>query len=169
LPQEQHNATSPKRKPLCSMSELMKYFFYTLICGVLLLGFIFFTKRIIRIKQSEKPYRKLNFKHDLPLFYELVVIWGTENQVIGSLGEKLNFDNKKDLLQSINKLINQESIGKLRFSITLTICQNDAKINTYIYRENNNLFIGNKSLSIFNKAINEKEFSERIDELINRT
>ena len=145
----------------------MKYFFYPLICGVLLLGFIFIARRIMRINQSEKPYRKLNFKHDLPFIYELAVIWGTENQVIGGLGERLNFDNKKDLLSSINKVINQESIGKLRFSITLTICQNDAKINTWIHRENNNLFIGNKSLSIFNKAINEKEFSERIDELIN--
>ena len=121
----------------------------------------------MRIKQSEKPYRKLKFKNDLPLFYELAVIWGTENQVIGDSGESLNFDNKKDLLRSINKVINQEYIGKLRFSITLTIRQNDAKINTWIHRENNNLFIGNKSLSIFNKAINEKEFSERIDELIN--
>jgi hypothetical protein len=145
----------------------MKYFFYPLICGVLLLGLIFIARRIMRIKQSEKPYRKLKFKHDLPLFYELEVIWGTENQVIGGSGERLNFDNKKDLLSSINKVINQESIGKLRFSITLTICQNNAKINTWILRENNNLFIGNKSLSIFNKAINEKKFSARIDELIN--
>lgn len=149
------------------MNELLKYFFYPLIYSVLLLIFIFIIKRIIRIKQSEKPYQKLNFKYNLPLFYELSVIWGTENQVIGGLGEKLNFDNKKDLLCSINEIINQECFGKLKFSITLKIYQNGTEINTWIYRENNNLFIGNKSLNISNKAINEKAFSERIDELIN--
>ena len=131
------------------------------------MGFIFIAKRIMRIKQSEKPCQKLNFKNDLPLFYELTVIWGTENQVIGGLGERLNFDNKKDLLRSINEVINRERFGKLKCSIILKIYQNDSEINTWIYRENNNLFIGNKSLSIINKAINDRQFYERIDELIN--
>jgi len=119
----------------------------------------------MQIKKSEKPYQKFNFKHELPLFYELTVQWGTKYQVVGGLGKKLNFDNKQDLLLSINELINQESNSNLTFLITLTINQNDKQINTWIYRENNNLFIGEKTLCIINNVINEKAFSKLIDEL----
>ncbi len=120
----------------------------------------------MRITGWKSHYPKSNFNRDIPICFELDIIWGNEYQVIGGLENNLKFNNKKDLLDSINQIISQESSGNLKCSMILTIQQKNSKINTIIVMKKNKLFIGNKAIEIMNCSLLEKEFYERINEIL---
>lgn len=138
---------------------------YGVIGGFILTGFLFFF--LAKIFRNKKSKSKKTINQDLPIVYELAIIWGTEYQVIGGLGGNLTFDNKKALLRSINEVIAQASTSTLYCDITLMIIQNDTRIITSISGDANSLLIGHKLLNQHHNALIEEEFSERINELIN--